>query len=357
MGKAASLANIGSIADSSLGFRNRIINGAMVIDQRNAGAQITIPNGSSAYPVDRFQVFKDTSSGVFYGQQSTTAPTGFYNSMLLTANTAWTPATGDLAVTQHKIEAFNTSDLAFGSASAATVTLSFWVRSSITGTYSVALINSANNRSYVATYTISAANTFEQKTITIAGDTAGTWLNNTNGTGIRVNFDLGSGATYNTTAGAWAAGLFTRTSGSVNWTQTTGATFYITGVQLEKGSTATSFDYRPYGQELALCQRYYYKFNDSYQWSSGFANTTTNCYLSFGFPVTMRTNPTAVETSGVAADYTVLTSVGVVTATAVPVFNSGKTLNGTVSVAFASTAITGQGLIHRTGLLGWSAEL
>jgi len=288
-------------AATGFGFKNRIINGAMVIDQRNAGAQITIPNGSSAYPVDRFQVFKDTSSGVFYGQQSTTAPTGFYNSMLLTANTAWTPATGDLAVTQHKIEAYNTSDLAFGSASAATVTLSFWVRSSITGTYSVSLINSANNRSYVATYTISAANTFEQKTITIAGDTAGTWLNNTNGTGIRVSFDLGSGSTYNTTAGAWAAGLFTRTSGSVNWTQTTGATFYITGVQLEKGSTATSFDYRPIGTELALCQRYLPAFVSTSTLDSigggCTINSTTAGNIILPFKTSARVAPTGITVS------------------------------------------------------------
>jgi hypothetical protein len=346
-------------------FTNRIINGAMVIDQRNAGAQITIPNGSSAYPVDRFQVFKDTSSGVFYGQQSTTAPTGFYNSMLLTANTAWTPATGDLAVTQHKIEAFNTSDLAFGSASAATVTLSFWVRSSITGTYSVALINSANNRSYVATYTISAANTFEQKTITIAGDTAGTWINNTNGTGIRVNFDLGSNATYNTTAGAWAAGFYTRTSGSVNWTQTSGATFYVTGVQLEKGSTATSFDYRPYGIELRLCQRYYYRTvsgGTSFPLSNvGGVFSTTQARALTTFPVRMRTTPAALEQSGTASDYAILQTTAAVTCSSVPTFNAASLDSAYTDFTIASGGSTGSYAMIRgtvsTAYLGWSAEL
>ena len=279
-------------AVNSLGFRNRIINGNMVIDQRNNGAQITIPNASSAYPADRFQVFKDTSSGVFYGQQSTTAPTGFSNALLLTANTAWTPASGDLAVTQQKIEAFNTSDLVFGTASAATVTLSFWVRSSITGTYAVALINSANNRSYVATYTINAANTFEFKTITIAGDTAGTWVSGTNGIGLRVNFDLGSGSTYNTTAGAWATGLFTRTSGSVNWTQTSGATFYITGVQLEAGSVASPFERRDYGRELIMCQRYFERFGTC---GVGGSRTSTGFSMNFKFQVAKRTSPTVTH--------------------------------------------------------------
>jgi hypothetical protein len=293
------LATTGSFNSiNTFGFKNRIINGGMVIDQRNAGAQITIGT-SSSYAVDRFQINKDTVSGTLYAQQSTTVPSGFYNSLLFTANTAWTPAASDLAITQQKIEAFNTSDLGFGSASASTVTLSFWVRSSITGTYCAALINSANNRSYVATYTINAANTFEQKTITIAGDTSGTWINGTNGVGIRVNFDLGSGSTYNTTAGAWAAGFYTRTSGSVNWTQTSGATFYITGVQLEKGSTATSFDFRSYGTELALCQRYFEKISaaGSASVSTGQVTGVTSALFPLLFKVTKRDTP-AFSTTG-----------------------------------------------------------
>jgi hypothetical protein len=269
----------------------------MVIDQRNAGAQITVGT-TNTYSVDRFQINKDTVSGTLYAQQSTTAPSGFYNSLLFTANTAWTPATGDLATTQQKIEAFNTSDLSFGSASASTVTLSFWVRSSITGTYSVALLNSANNRSYVATYTVNSANTFEQKTITIAGDTSGTWINGTNGIGIRVNFDLGSGSTYNTTAGAWTAGLFTRTSGSVNWTQTSGATFYITGVQLEAGSTATPFENRSYGTELALCQRYCIA-QTGMQTIAARGSGTTSIQAGFQTLVTLRASPSITSAATV----------------------------------------------------------
>ena len=357
-----------AITSSSLGynsFKNRIINSAMVIDQRNAGAQITVGT-TSTYSVDRFQINKDTVSGTLYAQQSTTAPSGFYNSLLFTANTAWTPATGDLAITQQKIEAFNTSDLSFGSASASTVTLSFWVRSSITGTYSVALLNSANNRSYVATYTVNSANTFEQKTITIAGDTSGTWINGTNGIGIRVNFDLGSGSTYNTTAGAWTAGFFTRTSGSVNWTQTSGATFYITGVQLEKGSTATSFDYRPYTTELQLCQRYYYRIispvANNNDFGVGFNNNTTQSTLITPFPVPMRSSPTALEQSGTAADYQIIYLATAATCSAVPIFAIANLNLARSTFTVASGLTAGQGSAGRAGVnttayLGWSAEL
>ena len=338
------------------GFKNRIINGAMVIDQRNAGASVSVANNTITYTADRWLVYSN-NDGLCSMQQVSDAPSGFIKSLKFTTTTADASLSAtQRTMIQQRVEGFNASDLGWGSASAATVTLSFWVKSSLTGTFGAAIQNESVNRSYPFTYTISSANTWEQKSITIAGDTTGTWATD-NTSFARIVFGLGVGSTYSGTANAWAASDLNSVTGAVSVIGTLNATWQITGVQLEKGSTATSFDYRPYGTELALCQRYYYKLNDSYQWSSGFANATTNCYLSFGFPVTMRTNPTAVETSGVAADYTVLTSVGIVTATAVPVFNSGKTLNGTVSVAFASTAITGQGLIHRTGILGWSAEL
>jgi hypothetical protein len=147
--------------------------------------------------------------------------------------------------------------LAWGTANAQTVTLSFWVRSSLTGTFSGALSNSAQDRNYPFTFTISTANTFEYKSVTIVGDTSGTWIGSTNGIGIRVKFNLGTGSTYLQTAGAWTASYANGATGSVALVNTNTATFYITGVQLEKGSTATSFDYRPISTELALCQRYF----------------------------------------------------------------------------------------------------
>lgn len=249
-------------AATGFGFKNRIINGGMVIDQRNAGASVTLST-TTQYPVDRFPAYKGTSGATVTAQRSTTAPAGFTNSIIFTASTGATPAAGDINATWQTIEGFNFADMGWGTANAQAVTLSFWVRSSVTGTYSVSFRNSAANRFYVATYTVNSANTWEQKSITISGDTSGTWATD-NSAGVQITWDLGYGSNFNGTAGSWGASTIRRTSGSVQLIATTGATFYITGVQLEKSSTATSFDYRPYGTELALCQRYYEKsFNES----------------------------------------------------------------------------------------------
>ena len=246
---------------SSMGFKNRIINGAMVIDQRNAGASVT-PNGT--YTLDRFaaQLSQSSKYTVQQNAGSVTPPTGFSNYLGVTSSSAYSITSSDFFFIQQHIEGFNTADLAFGTASASTVTLSFWVRSSLTGTFGGSLRNSAANRSYPFSYTISSANTWEQKSITIAGDTSGTWIGATNGIGINVSFSLGMGSTYSTTAGAWATGNYASVTGATSVVGTNGATFYITGVQLEKGSTATSFDYRPYGTELQLAQRYFEKSFD-----------------------------------------------------------------------------------------------
>ena len=238
-------------------FRNRIINGDMRIDQRNAGAAVTA-NGS--FPVDRFKM-NNTTDGTFSAQQSSTVPSsgGFVNSVLVTVTSADTSLTTTQRLAlQQTIEGYNIADLGWGTASAKTVTLSFWVRSSLTGTFSGSLRNSAGDRSYPYTYTISVANTWEQKSVTIAGDTSGTWLT-TNGEGIILFFSLGVGPSLLGTAGAWAAAGYWGATGETPLVGTNGATFYITGVQLEAGSSATDFERRPIGVELALCQRYFYK--------------------------------------------------------------------------------------------------
>ena len=238
-------------------FRNRIINGDMRIDQRNAGASTTPTN--SSYGLDRW-TFAVTQASKFTAQQnagSVTPPTGFSNYLGITSSSAYSITSGDIFYVKQLIEGFNTADLAFGTANAQTVTLSFWVRSSLTGTFGGALQNSAENRSYPFSYTISSANAWEQKTLTITGDTSGTWIGSTNGIGISVIFGLGVGSTYTGTANAWQGAQDFAPTGATSVVGTNGATFYITGVQLEKNSTATSFDYRPYGTELALCQRYY----------------------------------------------------------------------------------------------------
>jgi hypothetical protein len=240
-------------AVNSLGFRNRIINGNMVIDQRNNGASVTV-NTTVQYPVDRFSPQFSTTTGT--AQRSTVAPAGFSNSLLITNGTGASPSSGQYNGFRHEIEGFNTADLSWGTANALTITLSFWVRSSITGTYAGRLANSGDARIYVFTYTISAANTWEYKTITIAGDTSGTWATD-NTRGIQIIWDLGSGSNFNGTAGVWGTSNVTRTSGSVNWIATSSATFQITGVQLEAGTVATPFEQIDYGRELLMCQRYF----------------------------------------------------------------------------------------------------
>ena len=275
-------------------WRNRIINGAMVIDQRNAGAAVTT---DGAFPVDRWKQ-NMSGGGVISGQRSTVAPAGFVNSLSQTVSTADSSiAAGDYYYLTQNIEGFNVADLGWGTASAQSITVSFQVRSSVTGTYAVAFGNSAFNRLYVATYTINAANTWETKTVTIAGDTSGTWLTD-NGIGLRVYFDLGSGSAYNaSSSGAWlGAGVGIRLSSTVNWIATSGATFYITGVQLEAGSVASPFERRDYGRELMMCQRYYVKLGTDgasfASWGNGVANASNSvqgCVVRL--PVTMRTQP------------------------------------------------------------------
>jgi hypothetical protein len=239
----------------SVNMKSRIINGAMVVDQRNAGASVTPSTLYNTYTLDRWNAEYSVGSK-FSVQQTTTAPTGFANSLKITSTAATSLGSLDYYVLDQFIEGYNIADLGWGTASAKPITLSFQVYSSLTGTFGGSITNSAANRSYPFTYTISSANTWTSISVTIAGDTSGTWLT-TNGIGMRVQFGLGVGTTYSGTAGSWAGSYYFSATGATSVVGTNGATFYITGVQLEVGSTATSFDYRPYGTELALCQRYY----------------------------------------------------------------------------------------------------
>ncbi len=266
---------------NSMGFRNRIINGDMRISQAQAGASISVSTDPSPrnFPVDRF-FCSASGGGVYTAQRSTTAPAGFTNSLILTVTTADSSiAAGDVYYMCQAIEGFNVADLGWGSASAQTITLSFWVRSSIAGTYSGALRNNAVNRSYAFSYTINAANTFEYKTVTITGDTSGTWTTD-NSCGIFVDWDLGSGTNFNGTANAWSAGNFLRNSSGTNWIATSGATFYITGVQFEAGTVASPFERRDYGREFDMCRRYYERFTNSGFYATGgamYANQPRFC--------------------------------------------------------------------------------
>jgi hypothetical protein len=302
----------GSIVSSgSQGFKNKIINGAMVIDQRNVGTSVALPDGASAtsYVMDRWAGYRvGTTTSTL--QQSSDAPTGsgFVNSFIFTNGTGVTPGATASSGVYQRIEGYNIADLCWGTASAKSVTLSFWVKSSLTGTFTVAIINAAYTRSYPATYTINVQNTWEYKTIVIPGCTDGAW-NTTNGVGFSVNFDMGSGSTYTATANTWSNNYYSGATGAVKLCQTTGATFYATGVQLEKGSTASSFEFRSFQKELILCQRYYEKSfdmatkpaqnigsNSGALISGAYSTATFAIVASTTFAVRKRVSPTTLTT-------------------------------------------------------------
>jgi hypothetical protein len=292
------------------GMRNRILNGSMVLDQRNAGASVTLGAGGT-YTLDRYRCYSEAASKLSI-QQVADAPTGFVNSMKATSLSSYSVGTNELFGIFQNIEGFNTADLGFGASGASTVTLSFWVKSSLTGTFGGSLNNDGYARAYPFTYTVSSANTWEQKTITIVGDTSGTWLTN-NGIGISVFLGLGAGSGRSGTAGAWTGtGLVFSATGATSVVGTNGATFYLTGVQLEAGSVATPFERRPYGAELVLCQRYYetsyplgfsagHNFGQQYPFSTSkpvainfIASDDTTVSQTVRFVVQKRASPTVV---------------------------------------------------------------
>jgi hypothetical protein len=285
----------GGTLSPQTGFKNRIINPAMVIDQRNGGASIT-PTVST-YSVDRWSAYLSTASkfSVQRNAGAVTPPVGFLNYVGATSTSAYSVASGDFFGLSQTIEGFNTSDLGWGTANAQTITLSFWVRSSLTGTFSVSIRNYGSyNRGYPATYTISAANTWEYKTITIAGDTTGTWTGATNDGSFLVSWSLGTGSTYTGTANAWQAGNIIAATGATSVVGTSGATFFLTGVQLEKGSTATPFEFRSIGTELGLCQRYCTVYGGDAAYTmigQGVGISGTTAYTIGAFPTQMRTQP------------------------------------------------------------------
>ena len=299
--------------DLGISYKNRIINGNMAIDQRNAGASVT-PTGTQ-YITDRWALYCNQSSKFSVQQNAgaVTPPVGFTNYLGATSLSAYSVGSSDFFMFGHRIEGFNTADLGWGTANAKTVTISFWVRSSLTGTFGGSFVNSAGDRSYPFTYTISAANTWEQKSITVAGDTSGTWLT-TNGIGISVYFGLGTGSTWAGTAGSWSSNYYFTATGATSVVGTNGATFYLTGVQLEVGTQATTFTTAggSYGAELALCQRY---FCSSFSIGTapaqnagggmigkGANGATAEPILTWSFPVSMRAAPTVTTYNPSAAN-------------------------------------------------------
>jgi hypothetical protein len=291
-------------------FKNRIINGAMTISQYNGTSS---GNNAGAYMIDRWYNNNSQSGKLTYQQNagSVSTPVGFPNYLGITSASAYSVGSGDYFFMEQRIEGFNFADCNWGTANAKTVTLSFQVYSSLTGTFGGALTNGAQDKSYPFTYSIPVANTWTSVSITIAGDTTGTWIGATNGIGLRVRLSYGSGSSFSGTAGSWAGANYTSATGAVSVVGTSGATFYITGVQLELGVSATSFDYRAYGQELALCQRYFYASpatSDAFL-GAGFGSATTTVYAGGYFPTTMRAQPT-LSTQG-STTGTVVTTAGI----------------------------------------------
>jgi len=320
MTKARQLADSAGIPIPSATNPSLIINGDMLINQRDT--VFTNPNG--VFPVDRFGVEQYVSTTTT--QQSTTAPSGYSNSLLVTNGNAYTPTSANFTYRVYQnIEGFNTAPLLFGTSSAKTITISFWVRSSLTGTFGVAIQNSAQDRSYVSTYTITQANTFEKKTITITGDTAGTWIGATNGVGLRLIFELGSRANRTaSSANAWETGNYSRVSGCVEINSTTGATFYVTGVKLEEGSEATDFQHTSYGEELAKCQRYY-----QHQLAFSYYLHQNNYakYMGVTFPP-MRASPTATRTGHLTSTTENTTGISIINERSAEISNANMGVGG-----------------------------
>ena len=331
-------------------LRNRIINGDMRIDQRNAGAAVTVNTALDFFPVDRFACSGQATDGVFTAQQSSTAPAGFTKSVVCTVTTA----DASIGATQRyfieqKIEGYNVADFGFGAVGAATVTLSFWVRSSLTGTFGGAV---SGGQFYPFSYTINAANTWEQKTITIAGSTSGTW-NTTTGTGLDITFSLGTGSTYKGTANAWTSSTILSVTGAVDLISTNGATFYITGVQLEVGTVATPFERQIYSNQLAQCQRYYAALGAG---ATGYIFSATGADVAVQFPVTMRTTPTVAHL----ANYTIVcvaTATYTVTATIQNSSVAGTNTTGMGLRLTSSGMTTGNAWLTNGNNIGFSAEL
>jgi hypothetical protein len=327
--------------------RNLIINGDMRIDQRNGGAAVSSANG---YIVDRWTLAKyGPGGGAYSGQQVSDAPDDFDHSLKVTVTTSTAGTVNDYWQAFQTIEGFNSKHLKWGTSAAKTVTVSFWVKSSVTGTYSFAFYNNgfnSGNRALATTYTINSANTWEYKTLTISGDgTAGaSYWGTTNTQGVGCYWDLGCGDNQNIPADTWTSSNARRVAGTVKLINTANATWQITGVKLEVGSVATEFDHRSYGEELALCQRYFERFDyDNTQFVAiGSTNsaTTANAMLSYS---EKRDDPTITlppsGTSGGALSY--LTSTGGYPST-----------TGTNSIQLASRTLA---RIHGSGYVGLNA--
>jgi len=290
MSKAAELAAlIGS--QTALSNRNMIINGAMAVAQRGTSGTST----ADIYTVDRFALGHGSPVNAMTFEQSTDTPDNFKNSLKITAGTGASASTTGYAILRQAIEGQNMAHLGFGTSAAKAIILSFHVKSSLTGTFGISIRNQAGNRAYAGTYVINSANTWEYKTVAIPGDTSGTWPTDT-GIGFNIFWDLGAGSNYDIAAGSWTSGsnMFGVES-TVKLTETTNATFFITGVQLEVGEQATPFEHRSFADEMIRCQRYYQEVASGSCYFAGNGLGTTNIIVGIPLATSMRATPSVKQ--------------------------------------------------------------
>lgn len=325
--------------DQYVGARNLIINGAMTVSQR--GTSFT-PSTGLAYSLDRYATLETTDGSMTISQDTSVVPTDFQYSLKAVTGTADSSlAAGQRMILLTRIEGYNVAHLELGTANAKQFTLSFYVRSSLTGTFGGAFQNSASDRNYPFTYTINSADTWERKTITITGDTSGTW-NTTNGTGLQVCWGLGVGSTYSGTAGAWAAGDINSATGATSVIGTASATWYITGVQLEVGDTATPFEHEDFGTTLAKCQRYLPALNHqgNGMYATGKAFSSTGARIFYQFKVPPRTNPTGISISA-AGDFKITNANDALNTVTAMTFQTGTNVGCRMAVNVASGLTAG----------------
>jgi len=351
MSRARDIADLSSVSarldtvggsEGALSNRNLVINGGMTIDQRNSGSATT-PTSDQTATLDRFKARLNNASK-YSVQQVTDAPSGFSNSLKVTSAAATTVGTNDFYQIAAPLEGYTTNVLAQGSSAAKQFTLSFYVKSSLTGTFGGAYSNDLGDRFYAWTYTINSANTWERKSITITGATDGTWVS-TNGAGLHIYWTLGAGSGVQTTADVWGTSFKRGPTGATNVVATSGATWQITGVQLEVGDTATDFEHRSFGDELARCQRYYsreeaatgaaYKRYATGSWSS---TTGFECLIPLSTP--LRTTPT-LETTGTASNYAIYSANAVDALTSLAITNDADAGTDNRAVAVAVTTSSG----------------
>ena len=353
--------NVGGTVNTlnTFGFKNRIINGGMTIAQR--ATSVSAYSGGGYQTLDRWNLFQNL--GAMNIAQSSNAPTGFSNSMQFTVSTtaSQTSNATSIVTPNQSIEGFNTADLMWGTANAKTITVSAWVYSNLVGQYAIWIRNATADRYYTTPFSVTTSNTWQQITTTIAGDTSGTWVGASTGTGLTIGICLAAGSSRVGTANTWSASTTYGTTGQVDWQATASNTFYITGVQLEVGPQATSFDVRDYGRELQLCQRYYQRISGNTtnpNFLNGTLWTTTSVYAPMMFPTTMRAAPTFNYSTSTGL-FTALTASATGSSTTISAYTNtyGAEINSGLSAGLATAGYSVFLRFATTGWVDFSAEL